>query len=96
MIYETHARLLQVCLAHLRRGFKQDNGPERGARTFGIIALTAQAITCAAEECHAAGMDAYLAKPIDCAQLQVCIERFLVSFKQPQLSYEATGSQGLG
>jgi CheY-like chemotaxis protein len=42
-----------------------------------IIALTAHAMKGADEECFAAGMDDYLSKPIERAQLVACIERWL-------------------
>jgi CheY-like chemotaxis protein len=42
-----------------------------------IIALTAHAMKGAAEQCTGAGMDAHLTKPIDRAQLQACLARYL-------------------
>jgi two-component system sensor histidine kinase/response regulator len=42
-----------------------------------IVALTAHAMKGADEQCTAAGMDDYLTKPIDRAQLDACLERWL-------------------
>ena len=42
-----------------------------------IVALTAHAIKGAAAQCIAAGMDDYLAKPIDSGQLEACLEKYL-------------------
>jgi two-component system, sensor histidine kinase and response regulator len=50
---------------------------EAGRSRIPIVALTAHAMKGADEECTAAGMDGYLTKPIDRAQLQTCLQRFL-------------------
>jgi two-component system sensor histidine kinase/response regulator len=50
---------------------------EAGLRRIPIVALTAHAMKGADEECAAAGMDAYLTKPIDRVQLEACLDRFL-------------------
>ena len=42
-----------------------------------IIALTAHAMKGADNACRAAGMDDYLSKPIDRAQLQISMSRWL-------------------
>ena len=42
-----------------------------------VIALTAHAMKGADEECFAAGMDGYLSKPIDRAELVACMKRWL-------------------
>jgi two-component system sensor histidine kinase/response regulator len=50
---------------------------ERGSKRIPIVALTAHAMKGADEQCTAAGMDDYLSKPIDRAQLDACLERWL-------------------
>lgn len=50
---------------------------ENGARRIPIVALTAHAMKGADEECIAAGMDAYLSKPIDRNSLATTLARFL-------------------
>jgi PAS domain S-box-containing protein len=55
------------------RALEQKHGRVR----MPIIALTAHTMQGAAERCLASGMDDYLAKPIDRAQLQACLERYL-------------------
>ena len=58
---------------------------EAGKRHIPIVALTAHAMKGDEEKCRAAGMDAYLSKPIDRAKLENCLEHLLPS----------TGSTGL-
>ena len=43
-----------------------------------IVALTANAFHEDEEECHAAGMDGFLSKPISTAQLTTVVERAIV------------------
>jgi CheY-like chemotaxis protein len=50
---------------------------EAGRGRTPIVALTAHAMKGAAEQCTVAGMDAHLTKPIDRAQLQACLARYL-------------------
>jgi two-component system, sensor histidine kinase and response regulator len=50
---------------------------EAGSRRTPIVALTAHAMKGADEECTAAGMDAYLTKPIERPKLQAMLARFL-------------------
>ncbi|HWW31467.1 MAG TPA: response regulator, partial [Steroidobacteraceae bacterium] len=50
---------------------------ETAGQRIPIIALTAHAIKGADNECRAAGMDDYLSKPIDRAELQLSLRRWL-------------------
>jgi two-component system, sensor histidine kinase and response regulator len=50
---------------------------EGDTRHIPIVALTAQALKGCDQMCFAAGMDAYLTKPIDSDELDACLEKFL-------------------
>jgi signal transduction histidine kinase/ligand-binding sensor domain-containing protein/CheY-like chemotaxis protein len=50
---------------------------EAGRIRIPIVALTAHATDGAEQECRAAGMDDYLAKPLDRAKLAACLDRWL-------------------
>ena len=50
---------------------------EEGEQHIPIVALTADAMKEAEENCRAAGMDDYLTKPIDRAKLDACLARHL-------------------
>jgi two-component system sensor histidine kinase/response regulator len=50
---------------------------ERGDQHIPIVALTANAMKGAQEQCIEAGMDAHLSKPIDREALHECLQRFL-------------------
>jgi len=62
---------------------------ENGARHIPIVALTAHAMKGADEECIAAGMDAYLSKPIDRGELDATLARFLSEEPQAE-KFQAT------
>ncbi|MGE5505937.1 MAG: response regulator, partial [Actinomycetota bacterium] len=50
-------------------------GPDN--RRTPILAVTANALSGEAERCHAAGMDGYLAKPVELGRLKEAIDRLL-------------------
>ncbi len=52
---------------------------EQGKSHIPIVAITAHAMKGDEEKCRAAGMDDYLAKPIDRERLDTCLERYLPS-----------------
>jgi CheY-like chemotaxis protein len=54
-----------------------------GKRRIPIVALTAHAMKGIDQQCVDAGMDGYLSKPIDRAQLEACLERFLGEIGKP-------------
>ena len=58
---------------------RQIRGIENAGAHIPIIALTAHAMKGAEEECFAAGMDAYLSKPLDRDELATTLARFLRS-----------------
>jgi CheY-like chemotaxis protein len=66
----------------------------RGAR-LPIVALTANAAPGEAEKCLAAGMDAYLAKPITLSALQALLSRWLPP-QEPPTPGDGTGGHGMG
>lgn len=61
-------------------------GSQAEWRSVPIVALTANAMAGEAEKCLAAGMNDYLAKPVEMRQLRDCLERWLAAC--------AVGSQG--
>ncbi|HLS82668.1 MAG TPA: response regulator [Steroidobacter sp.] len=63
-------------------------GAAAGRKRTPIIALTANAMMGALERCLEAGMDDYLAKPLDITRLQDALDRFL----KPQSMQEGAGA----
>jgi two-component system, sensor histidine kinase and response regulator len=59
---------------------RQIRSRETGNRHIPIIALTAHAMKGAELKCQAAGMDAYITKPLDRERLDACLERLLTEF----------------
>ena len=77
---QRHDLILMDCQMPLMDGYSaagEIRRQEGGTQHTPIVALTAHAISGAAEECIAAGMDDYLTKPIDVAQLKACLARHL-------------------
>jgi signal transduction histidine kinase/AmiR/NasT family two-component response regulator len=62
---------------------------EAGRGRIPIVALTAHAMKGSAEQCTGAGMDAHLTKPIDRAQLQACLSRYLDGDRSDELAAAA-------
>ncbi|MET0657817.1 MAG: ATP-binding protein [Steroidobacteraceae bacterium] len=56
-----------------------------------IIALTAHAMKDAERECLAAGMDAFLCKPIERDKLSACLDRYLAEIGTPELAVSSAG-----
>ncbi|WP_445376518.1 response regulator [Niveispirillum fermenti] len=56
-----------------------------------VIALTANAMAGEDQRCLNAGMDDFLAKPVDLAQLQRCLERWMGPVPEPSDTARATG-----
>ena len=72
--------VLTDCNMPVMNGFElahQIRAREQNGRRSPIIALTANALAGEAEKCLAAGMDDYLAKPVDLKTLGACLARWL-------------------
>jgi CheY-like chemotaxis protein len=65
------------------RATREIRSLETDGRHIPIIALTANAMPDAERQCKAAGMDAYIAKPIDRDQLEACLDRYFVEDAGP-------------
>jgi CheY-like chemotaxis protein len=72
--------ILMDCQMPVMDGYeatRQIRARETDGKRIPVIALTAHAMKGADATCVAAGMDDYLSKPIDRAQLSACLERWL-------------------
>jgi PAS domain S-box-containing protein len=72
--------ILMDCQMPVMDGYeasRQIRARETAGKRIPIVALTAHAMKGADATCVAAGMDDYLSKPIDRAQLSACLERWL-------------------
>jgi HPt (histidine-containing phosphotransfer) domain-containing protein len=58
---------------------------ERGGQYLPIIALTANAMQNVAASCRAAGMDDFLTKPVQLAQLKAMLEKWLPAARQEDM-----------
>ncbi len=58
---------------------------ERPGEHVAIVAMTAEAIAGAQEQCFSAGMDAYIAKPVKLEDLSRAIQQWLPHFEAPTL-----------
>ena len=75
-----YGRVLMDCQMPVLDGYaatREIRKAEGTSRHTPIVALTAHAMKGADEECLAAGMDAYLTKPIDSSLLERTLESFL-------------------
>jgi CheY-like chemotaxis protein len=68
---------------------RQIRAAEADGKRIPIVALTAHAMKGADEECAAAGMDAYLTKPIDRVQLEATLDRWLNNDTTGELSKQS-------
>ncbi len=66
---------------------------EQGAARSPIVALTANVLRGEAERCRSAGMDDYLNKPIQLAELKACLEKWLPAAKASELKLLDAASQ---
>jgi CheY-like chemotaxis protein/HPt (histidine-containing phosphotransfer) domain-containing protein len=68
----------------LTAAIRDEEKVRQGAQRFPIVAITANALQGEAERCLAAGMDAYMSKPIDMRELRRMLKRFV-----PEMQTEA-------
>ena len=65
---------------------------ERGSRHIPIVALTANALKGEVEHCHAVGMDDYLSKPAQLAELKAVLEKWLPVVAADPIPGQATAT----
>ncbi|MBP2215434.1 response regulator [Arthrobacter sp. CAN_C5] len=76
--HETYAAVLMDCHMPVMDGFEATRAIRgRGGAHLPIIAMTAGALSEDRERCRAAGMDDYLAKPVDITRLQTTLLRWV-------------------
>jgi two-component system, sensor histidine kinase and response regulator len=79
-------------------GFEATAAIRRGEESTGIrlpiIAMTAHALKGDQERCLAAGMDAYISKPIRRTELFAALERFVTADTAPQARENTAGASG--
>ncbi|WP_051427536.1 response regulator [Arthrobacter sp. H20] len=93
--HETYAAVLMDCHMPIMDGFEATRAIRgRDAAHLPIIAMTAGALSEDRERCRAAGMDDYLAKPVDLALLEATLLRWVHTpgVPAPELSVSATAS----
>lgn len=66
---------------------------EAGSAHIPIVALTANVLRGEAERCRMAGMDDYLNKPMQLAELKACLEKWLPAAKASELKLPDANSQ---
>ena len=64
-------------------------GAEAGLRRMPIVALTANALKDEAKRCRALGMDDYLTKPMQLADLELVLNKWLPAFAKPTSALSA-------
>jgi CheY-like chemotaxis protein/HPt (histidine-containing phosphotransfer) domain-containing protein len=82
-----YSLILMDCQMPIVDGYeatRQIRAKEENGKRIPIVALTAHAMKGADEDCTAAGMDGYLSKPIDRAQLEATLDRWLSAVDSTQ------------